>query len=378
MTAAARRRIICLSSLIFLHSPVARSLGKNGGGALYFHFTDAIEFNAQDLAPEPYFAQFDEGCAPIDPSECGSAYLTDCHYGRILEPNLGVPEPEAAYVLWVCAVFPESTCVELARVHFEIASNIGVALFDYGFLHPEAGVARASTSGTFPSADQSGITISFDPPLTSHVAPICYLIGTPEPAGGFTSLAPEMWFQDNDYRTNPPVSDPSCPCAVAHWLRSGYAGCNPSLGAHPNMHACCLMNEDCVIMNASDCERADGVWRIGVDDCDPSPCEGPRRACCFENGGCSLMGSEACALAGGAWLSHLTACSGGDIGNPCRLRVCCLDLEPHPVLNRKDECELMGGEWLPEIGHFEPNPCDAGAPARSATWGRVKGIYRSK
>lgn len=376
MTFATRRKMLALTAVIgmlaLMLPTAAWSMGKNGGGALYIHFDPSIQFIPDDVPAATYFNQFTDACPAIDPLNCELAYLTDCHYGADFDPDLNPLFPTPRYIAWVCAVFPESTCVELSEVTFKIGEITGtVDMFAWATFHPEAGsggLAYGVTTGNFPHDTGSEVTLYFDPPLTSHAVPLCYFAGAPIP-NGTTALDGPITFKDAAGHETEHIYDPECPYATAFWLMPGGGGCNPSLGDDPYMHACCLEDGDlgCVMMSEEDCAQYGGVFLTDYDTCDPNPCnEGPIAACCYEDPqypqgitACVLVNEIECQVMDGVFHLEWESCD----PNPCNgeLAACCLrDEELDCVLISQIECDYFEGVWLEGLGSCDPNPCNEG------------------
>lgn len=367
--------VLCIFALLTLVFPnAAWSMGKNGGGALYLHFDDTIHFIPSDVPPNTYFDQFEDACPAIDPMQCQQAYLYDCHYGADLDPDLNPLFPTPRYIKWVCAVFPETTCVEIAEVYFEIGEITGnVDMFAWGTYHFEAGgagqvIAIPGGTGAFPSDTGSGVTLLFDPPLTSHVVPLCYIAGYPEP-NGTTALGGEIYFKDGEGNITAHIYDPDCPYATAYWLVPGGGGCNPSLGDDPYMHACCLDEGDlgCMMMSEEDCMLSEGVFLADYDTCEPNPCnEGPFAACCYENPqypqgilACEVVNAIECEYMGGIFHNEWESCDPNLCNGP--VAACCYHSdELSCAVVSEIECEYEGGEWLAGTASCDPDPCNNG------------------
>ena len=378
MITANRRKVLMLTvavGLLALLLPTAAwSMGKNGGGALYVHFDPTIQFIPDDVPAAIYFNQFSDACPAIPPGECEQAYNYGCHYGADLDPDLNPMFPTPRYIKWVCAVFPETTCVEIAEISLEIGEITGtVDMFAWGTYHAEegaAGTAYGLTGGTgvFPHDTGSAVTLYFDPPLTSHAIPICYFSGAPQP-NGTTALGGTITFKDAMGNVTEQIYDPDCEYATAFWLIPGGGGCNPSLGDDPYQHACCLEGREvaCEILSEGDCESYGGVWMPDYDSCDPDPCNsGPFAACCFEAVGappgimgCTIYNEIECDIIAGEWHPEWDSCD----PNPCNgdLGACCYDDDELDCsIVGEIVCDAYGGIWLEGYDSCDPNPCNEG------------------
>ncbi len=139
--------------------------------------------------------------------------------------------------------------------------------------------------------------------------------------------------------------------------------------APPETWACCI-GFNCLMLTELDCTLAGGIWFQGFD-CDPNPCEIPG-ACCIE-GNCSIMFEQPCLLVGGEFLGMGTDCH----PNPCPAVCCYSERSGHNcVIELQGTCLAGQGFWHPEWTSCDPNPCEAYTPTGSATWGRIKSLYR--
>ena len=356
--------VLSVIALLALLAPnVAWSMGKNGGGALYIHFDPTINFIPDDVPASVYFNQFSDACPAIDPADCELAYQTACHYGADCDPDLNPMFPTPRYIKWICAVFPETTCVEIAEIFFEQGPITGtVDMFAWGTYHPEAGAAGTAygiTSGDFPHTWGTNCHLFFDPPLTGHVVPICYIAGAPAPNGTTSIDLDPVWFKDAAGNQTFHVDDPDCPRATGFWLIPGGGGCNPSLGDDPYMHVCCFFSGHCEISNEEDCALSGGEWYPEWDSCDPNPCETPVRACCTgpeQQWVCTEVTEEECNAGGGQWFASYEFCDPDPCAGP--YSVCCYQNDECWIFSEL-MCDAFGGAWLEDYTSCDPNPCVA-------------------
>ncbi len=135
------------------------------------------------------------------------------------------------------------------------------------------------------------------------------------------------------------------------------------------MGACCYETGDCILLPEPEC-YSQGGWYAG-GDCQPNPCPQPQGACCV-GGYCHVTDPEECQGIGGEWLGTMTACD----PNPCEA-VCCLPPTfEECIITLEDDCAWQGGHWHPDWVSCERNVCELISPARPATWGRIKSMYR--
>lgn len=106
----------------------------------------------------------------------------------------------------------------------------------------------------------------------------------------------------------------------------------------------------------------------------PTQSPPPDGACCLSDGSCLELTLYSCMQMDGEWLGPDTDC---EPENPCEGEwVCCLPLDCY-VVGTQLECEQgLGGIFHPEWHTCCPNPCPIISPARQASWGRIKGLYR--
>ncbi len=353
--------LVMAAVLSLAASPATAEMGNNGGGALYVHFDPDIHYTANDLPPSVYFGQFQDACPELGEGEDCEDYriLYDCHYGQDLDPDLpDDPVVSIGGVMWVCVVLPDTTCAEIAAVEFGLGDITGEITFvDYGTYHYAGGTAIATPIGDWPSPG-SGIRIEFDPPLTSHVAPLLYITGVPTP-NALTPLGPYpqgplnsgIFFYDSENHQTEAITDPDCEYATAAWFLDDM-GCNPSLGDVPLTWVCCILGE-CFIMHEQQCLDAGGDWQPELYSCDPNPCPAAA-ACCFEDGSCIVMIEDDCLEADGEWLAQWDSCD----PNPCPQpeRACCFEDGSCEIMTEED-CLGTGGDWLAQWDYCEPNPC---------------------
>jgi len=338
--------------------PVAQAMGNNGGGVLMVHFDRTIRMELAGQFPSYYFDQFYDagyGCDPLGPGEDCEDYrlLHPCTYGADLDPALLDVAPSVQPpMMWVVAVFPDTTCVEIAAVEFGLGEITGSI---------EIGGSGTLAQAAFPSpgwpGSYTGIRYEFNPPLTSHEVPLCYISGQPGMGGARTALAPHP---NNDYIlfwdtagnvTRAVIGPEPCPYAVGSWNNAGNPGCNPDVPMTFNPMVCCL-GDECRILTEDDCLNAGGQWHPDWDSCTPNPCL-TLAACCFENGDCSVTTEGDCATLGGVFHADWTSCD----PNPCPQPAACCVGEICSIV-MEEECGLLGGEFHPEWPSCEPNPCE--------------------
>jgi hypothetical protein len=98
-------------------------------------------------------------------------------------------------------------------------------------------------------------------------------------------------------------------------------------------------------------------------------------ACCSREGSCVLSYEESCQVLNGHWLGPDTVCD----PNPCPpFGACCVSPPHDPAdcfMMSWDECAALGGLLLVGATACDPNPC-IDTPARSTSWGAIRGTYR--
>ncbi len=135
----------------------------------------------------------------------------------------------------------------------------------------------------------------------------------------------------------------------------------------PPEAVCCFIDGSCLILTEEECDSLGGGFFPEWNSCDPNPCSQPTACCVGED--CYLIWHiEDCEELGGVFLPGYLCDP-----NPCPVAVCCVGLDCYIVPSV--ECDQMGGVFHPEWTTCDPNPCEI-TPARRATWGSVKRIYR--
>jgi len=243
----------------------------NAGGYLKVDFIPEIAFIPDPPYPGYYIDIYPLQCPGIGPDSCEVyRYYRDCSYGEGMDPTLP-PPPEAAatdppWINWICAVFPDTTCVEISRVDIGITRVQGNMTFvDYG----HKGIDEATTEG-WPGPGE-GITIWFDPPLTSHVVPLLWISGYPAPEakvyfGGKPGEDAPLFYGSNP---NDPPEAAVEPFPISGWFLDGL---NPDTSHLPVMRVCCVGTE-CLIVTEQECSDMGGTWLPDELWCDPNPCE---------------------------------------------------------------------------------------------------------
>jgi spore coat protein A len=90
--------------------------------------------------------------------------------------------------------------------------------------------------------------------------------------------------------------------------------------------SCCLANNTCQEMTATDCATAGGTYHGDGTVCSPNPCTAPTGACCHADGGCTSETAAACAASAGTYQGDNTSCT----PNPCSV-VLTPFLDPLPI-----------------------------------------------
>jgi hypothetical protein len=139
---------------------------------------------------------------------------------------------------------------------------------------------------------------------------------------------------------------------------------------HPVENYVCCIEEECRIVNSEDeCIGLGGVFHPEWDSCDPNPCEYERWACCLF-GECVLATQDECDAIGGLFMPGI-----GCDPNPCMpWGACCFYPGCECVLLYQDECEGQGGTFN-GAPSCDPNPCP-GSPTAPSSWGSIKTLYR--
>lgn len=266
--------LLTVVGMLLLASTPCGAMGSNEGGYLMIHCDPSIEYDPEYPDPSYYIDLFPASCPEISPDSCGYYRLMhDCHYGTALEPTLVMPHGQVSAgvtgIFWVCAVFPDTTCVDLHIVEFGIEYlEGGLEIIDWGhdgrYAYPHV---------DFPG-DTTGIRIEFDPPRTSHVVPLIWFAAFGDyttGANGRVWLGPYpihgmVLFYRNGQDDYVQGLEPY-PAAGLNMR-----GFNPRISELPFERVCCFGYE-CSMSEELDCLSTGGIW-IGWDvGCDPNPCD---------------------------------------------------------------------------------------------------------
>ena len=268
------RRAPLLIAVVLLFLPAVitatADMGVNEGGYLMCHADASIEYDPAYPTVDYYINLFPAGCPEISPDSCGYyRMLHDCHYGDELHPTLSNDSPSLfgqTGLGWICAVFPDTTCVELHVVEFGMQFVEGaVEVFDWGH-----DALHAFPHVMWPG-NVTGIRMVFDPPKTSHVIPLVWFAARTDAGNGRVWVGPypehgQVLFYA--YGSDDPQR------ALRPYPSWGFnlAGSNPSITIHPFERVCCV-GFLCSIAEEQDCQAMGGIW-LGYDiRCDPNPCD---------------------------------------------------------------------------------------------------------
>lgn len=150
-----------------------------------------------------------------------------------------------------------------------------------------------------------------------------------------------------------------------------YEDCGPPNPCVYSRGVCCI-GDECYLATEEECDAMGGLWRPELPNCNPNPCPYLDGVCCI-GGECYLMTQAECDAIGGTWHVEWDSCD----PNPCSIppTVCCVCDDCYIVAS-EEECSAMDGDWYPEWDSCDPNPCSGPSPTRSASWGRIKDIFR--
>ena len=267
------RVTVCLAIVVVL-SPIAFSaladMSVNEGGYLMVHSDPSIVYDPSYPDPSYYMEQFPAGCPSISPDSCGYYRLVnDCHYGDELIPTLQSNNPPVfgqTGVFWVCAVFPDTTCVDLHIVEFGMLLLEGqMELFDWG--HD----ARYAYPHVRWPGKLTGIRLEFDPPRTSHVVPLVWMAARTHAGNGRAWLGPYPEHDEVHFYPNG-SDDPAEALQPYPVWGFNLTGMNPTINLGPLERVCCV-GFNCSIVGEADCQSLGGLW-FGFDmQCDPNPCD---------------------------------------------------------------------------------------------------------
>jgi FtsP/CotA-like multicopper oxidase with cupredoxin domain len=73
--------------------------------------------------------------------------------------------------------------------------------------------------------------------------------------------------------------------------------------------ACCLPDQTCSVLTASQCSAQGGTYQGDNTTCSPNPCIIPTGACCFNDGTCQDLTQAQCGSAGGSYQGDGTLCT---------------------------------------------------------------------
>jgi len=359
--------LVAVALLALLGAPVIRAWEVNNeNGLLQVHFDPEI---TRDLvSPPPDQDLFDAfyntvGCPELEEGQECEDYRSwhDCGYGvgGVLNPTLPVDpaysinDPEN--VMFVCAIFSDTTCVDIKEVTIGIPQTTGgIAdlLVHTGF---PAGAVYELEPPALGEADW-GVHITFAEPLTSHVVPLFFISGRPFESGeskvgdhpSGTSFFTDSNSQDIDVVDDYPIGG---------WGVDGYNGfwdVDP-----PLTFACCDPNTgECAMLTEDDCLSEGGDWHPEWETCHVggNPCPIPTGACCVI-GTCTIELLADCEGMNGVWQGGGTTCD----PNPCPAVCCFLDApsrgQQECAMMTEAQCAGVSGEWDPEGPTCEPNPC---------------------
>jgi hypothetical protein len=231
-------------------------------------------------------------------SYCGTVTATDCD--NIVNTVSG-PDPAVINVL---AVFPGNG--DLAGVTFGVSYTTGVSLLAWG---PCGQFELAD--GTWP-ASGSGTAVTFLPPCTAHMCEVYWFVGYSyySDCDALTLIGHPTQGGNFGDSSTPSVIDPIADYGVFGFDCPGHTPC-PNPEDQPG--ACCLPDESCVILFATECADQGGTFMGEGVPCIPDPCfHAPTGACCID-GLCFTLRESECLGAGGEYK--------GD-GVPCDDTIC--------------------------------------------------------
>jgi hypothetical protein len=389
--------LICLGSA----TTNVQASDYNGNALINVHFDPNTVFTIIDPRDEIELDWSEWsggiGCGEIEDDRCHEYYndFPGCQYGGGLDPDIDVVGPESTApikIMWVCAVFPDTTCVDVKEVQVSIShvSAQDMLLIDYGV--PDD--ATVGLDREFPDFDTNFI-IEFETPRTSHVVPVMWIAVLPNRSGqvffdtmGIVDSNNEQTFSSFQFTPaaglgmrgfNPtwpfaiPIERACCTPETGECMISNIADCYAGGGdwqgdqvscdgnpcPQPPTAACCV-EEFCSITIEFECA---GDWYADIDSCDPNPCviPDPIRACCYPDGVCMLMIEKECN--GGEWYADEEACE----ANPCPqppVRACCFE-DGSCELTLLVDCQ---GDWYAGDEACEPNPCEQPLPLRACCY----------
>lgn len=266
LLAAVASHVLMLAGLVALIA--CDALAVNGGGYLMVHFNPDIVYTPDYPDPGYYFDLFDVGCPGIAPDSCRQyVQWKECSYGGDFDPTYTADaiaiNGNNPGMLLICAVFPDTTCVELDSAEFGITSVEGdITFVDYGV----AGRSEMHSAG-WPGAGE-GLQVWFDVPETSHVIPLAWIALRPT-ADGRVHFGGSPWTGSVTFWLNDEVTSTAC----VDYPNAGcvLAGHNPDTGI-PFSRACCIRSQ-CMLLGQDDCAAIGGYWSPTPGEyCDPNPC----------------------------------------------------------------------------------------------------------
>lgn len=338
--------ILALTCLCSASSKV-QAADYNGNALINVHLDPQTSFIVVDPLNdiELDWSEWSGGvdCGDIEDDRCHE-YLNDypsCQFGADLVSDIQLVGPESAAptkIMWVCAVFPDTTCVDVKRVLFSIShvTTADLLLIDYGV--PDD--ATVTIDRDFPDFE-TAFDITFDTPRTNHVVPVMWIAVLPN-RSGHVFFDPMNIFDSN----NNEVLTSSLLTPTAGFGMDGY---NPTWpGGLPIERACCNpATGECTISSIADCSAAGSDWMGDETACDPNPCPEPPTAACCEAEFCYVATEYDC---GGEWLADVDDCN----PNPCIIiRACCFD-SGECILLSENACT---GDWYGDDETCDPNPC---------------------
>ncbi len=353
------RNLILATICMCMMSPAIMAMDSNGGGLLNVHIDGSTHYEYPDQAPidDPGliidFADLTggAGCGDLT-GDCelyGNEY-PGCTYGSDLDPDLELGDSGSISSIYkivqICGVFPDTTCVELKKVEIQIVDFDSDSLMILDF-----GIPDGATFTATPNWPNNGgtATITYQQPLTNHVAQLCWIAVVPSAAGSIDFGIAKFYYNEVDYI----LSSDDTPIAAF-----GDDGYNPVFPEDvPVLRVCCDEGE-CNITTAAECIADGKTWMSDEDACDPNPCAQPERACCFGLGECLVVEEAAC---DGDWLAGETSCD----PNPCEVfATCCLPDGSCDILTSAN-CSDNGGIWYIEIDNCADVDCPQPAAQRA-------------